>query len=62
MPSIQIDLPLTITAPAKQALAQRVGEIYAEIMQVGLDLLTVSVHRVAVPRSRAPNALGPHHV
>ncbi|MEC3919221.1 tautomerase family protein [Nocardia sp. CDC160] len=44
MPSIQIDLPLTVPADTKQALAQRVGEIYAEIMQVGMDLLTVSVH------------------
>lgn len=44
MPSIQIDLPLTLTAATKQALAQRVGEAYAEIMQIGLDLLTVSVH------------------
>ena len=44
MPSIQIDLPLTTSAATKQKLAQRVGEIYAEIMQVGMDLLTVSVH------------------
>lgn len=44
MPSIHIDLPLTTTAPTKQALAQRFGDIYAEIMQVGADLLTVSVH------------------
>lgn len=44
MPSIQIDLPLTSPVPAKQALAQRAGQIYAEIMQVGMDLLTVSVH------------------
>ncbi|MFI2281589.1 tautomerase [Nocardia beijingensis] len=44
MPSIQIDLPLTTPATTKQELAQRVGEIYAEIMQVGMDLLTVSVH------------------
>ncbi|MEV7008634.1 hypothetical protein [Streptosporangium sp. NPDC051022] len=44
MPSIQIDLPLTTAAATKQKLAQRVGEIYAEIMQVGMDLLTVSVH------------------
>jgi hypothetical protein len=48
MPSIQIDLPLTVTASAKEALAQRVGEIYAEIMQVGMDLLTVSVHDLGV--------------
>jgi phenylpyruvate tautomerase PptA (4-oxalocrotonate tautomerase family) len=44
MPSIQIDLPLTIPADTKQALAQRIGEIYAETMQVSMDLLTVSVH------------------
>jgi phenylpyruvate tautomerase PptA (4-oxalocrotonate tautomerase family) len=44
MPSIQIDLPLTAPAATKQALAQRVGEIYAEIMEIGMDLLTVSVH------------------
>jgi len=44
VPSIQIDLPLTIPAAAKQDLAQRVGEIYADIMRVGMDLLTVSVH------------------
>ncbi len=44
MPSIQIDLPLTVTPPTKQALAQRVGSIYAQIMQVGMDILTISVH------------------
>ena len=44
MPSIQIDLPLTTEPAAKQALAQRVGDLYAQIMQVGKDILTVSVH------------------
>jgi phenylpyruvate tautomerase PptA (4-oxalocrotonate tautomerase family) len=44
MPSIQIDLPLVSRASTKQELAQRVGDVYAEIMQVGKDLLTVSVH------------------
>ncbi|WP_033292236.1 tautomerase family protein [Amycolatopsis jejuensis] len=44
MPSIQIDLPLRLPPAEKQQLAQRVGEIYGEIMQVGKDLLTVSVH------------------
>lgn len=44
MPSIQVDLPLTVPAATKRALAQRFGEVYAEIMQVGADLLTVSVH------------------
>jgi phenylpyruvate tautomerase PptA (4-oxalocrotonate tautomerase family) len=46
MPSIQIDLPLTASPATKQQLAQRFGEIYGEIMQVGKDLLTVSVHDV----------------
>ncbi|TDD01113.1 tautomerase [Nonomuraea deserti] len=46
MPSIQIDLPLTASSATKQRLAQRFGEIYGEIMQVGKDLLTVSVHDV----------------
>ncbi|HVV08432.1 hypothetical protein [Amycolatopsis sp.] len=44
MPSIQIDLPITVDRAAKQALAQRVGVIYGETMQVAMDLLTVSVH------------------
>ncbi|WP_327286768.1 tautomerase [Streptomyces sp. NBC_01198] len=44
MPSIQIDLPLDVPAPAKQELAGRVGKIYADLMKVNADLLTVSVH------------------
>jgi len=44
MPSIQVDLPLTVDEAAKRALAQRIGQLYGEIMQVGMDLLTVSVH------------------
>jgi hypothetical protein len=44
MPSIQIDLPLTVDAARKQELSRRIGSQYAEIMQVDADLLTVSVH------------------
>jgi phenylpyruvate tautomerase PptA (4-oxalocrotonate tautomerase family) len=44
MPSIQIDLPVTASPATKQELAHRVGHLYAEIMQVGMDILTVSVH------------------
>ncbi|TWD82649.1 hypothetical protein FB561_3785 [Kribbella amoyensis] len=44
MPSIQLDLPLTLEPVAKRDLARTIGTIYAEIMQVGMDLLTVSVH------------------
>jgi phenylpyruvate tautomerase PptA (4-oxalocrotonate tautomerase family) len=46
MPSIQIDLPLTASLAQKQRLAHRIGLAYGEIMQVGMDLLTVSVHDV----------------
>jgi phenylpyruvate tautomerase PptA (4-oxalocrotonate tautomerase family) len=44
MPSIQIDLPTTASPEAKRELAQRVGTVYGEVMQVGKDILTVSVH------------------
>ena len=44
MPSIQVDLPLTADEATKRAFAKRIGRIYGEIMQVGMDLLTVSVH------------------
>jgi phenylpyruvate tautomerase PptA (4-oxalocrotonate tautomerase family) len=44
MPSIQIDLPLVTDPARKRELAGRIGSVYAEIMQVGKDLLTVSVH------------------
>lgn len=44
MPSIQIDLPLAAPSPLKQELARRVGRIYADLMQVGADLLTVTIH------------------
>ena len=42
--SIQIDLPFAVDPPTKQTLAERVGATYAQTMQVGMDLLTVSVH------------------
>ncbi|SFO85412.1 MULTISPECIES: hypothetical protein [Actinomadura] len=44
MPSIQVDLPLVADEDAKREFARRVGVIYGEIMQVGMDLLTVSIH------------------
>jgi phenylpyruvate tautomerase PptA (4-oxalocrotonate tautomerase family) len=48
VPSIQIDLPLVTTAEVKRDLAQQIGAVYAQIMQVGKDLLTVSVHDLGV--------------
>lgn len=44
MPSIQVDLPLVADEDTKQAFAARIGLIYGDIMQVGKDLLTVSIH------------------
>ncbi|MFI7059356.1 hypothetical protein ACIBL3_00055 [Kribbella sp. NPDC050124] len=44
MPSIQVDLPLTAGEVTKRAFAERLGHVYGEIMQVGRDLLTVSIH------------------
>jgi phenylpyruvate tautomerase PptA (4-oxalocrotonate tautomerase family) len=44
MPSIQIDLPLQVSAPEKRELAGHIGKIYAERMEVNADLLTVSIH------------------
>ncbi|GAB2928568.1 hypothetical protein GCM10027047_26580 [Rhodococcus aerolatus] len=33
VPSIQVDLPLTVTVDAKQALARELGVLYARIMR-----------------------------
>ncbi|TDD13313.1 tautomerase [Kribbella turkmenica] len=44
MPSIQVDLPVTADEATKQAFAERIGAVYAGIMQVHRDLLTVSIH------------------
>lgn len=44
MPSLQLDLPVMLDPATKQALAQRVGFIYGETMEVASDLLTVSIH------------------
>lgn len=48
MPSIQIDLPLAADPTTKQTLAGRVGAVYSQIMEVEMDLLTVSVHDLGV--------------
>jgi phenylpyruvate tautomerase PptA (4-oxalocrotonate tautomerase family) len=48
MPSIQIDLPLTVAPEVKRELARNVGNIYGHTMQVNADLLTVSIHDLGV--------------
>jgi phenylpyruvate tautomerase PptA (4-oxalocrotonate tautomerase family) len=44
LPSLQFDLPLRMTVEMKKALAKEVGAIYAEVMQVRAELVTISVH------------------
>ena len=44
MPSLQFDLPLRLDVETKKDLARRVGALYAEVMQVRPDLVSVSVH------------------
>ena len=44
MPSLQFDLPLHLDDGTKKALARRVGALYAEVMAVQVDLVTIAVH------------------
>ena len=44
MPSIQFDLPLLMDVDTKKALAREVGSVYAEVMQVPAEYVTISVH------------------
>ena len=44
MPSLQLDLPLRMDVAAKRSLAQELGAVYAEVMDVPASFVTVSVH------------------
>ena len=44
MPSLQLDLPLHLDLDTKKSLARTIGSVYAEVMQVRPELITVSVH------------------
>ena len=44
MPSLQLDLPLTMDVDAKRALAKEIGAVYAEVMDVPAAFITVTVH------------------
>ena len=44
MPSLQFDLPLHLDVDGKRSLAREVGSLYAEVMQVRADLVSVSIH------------------
>src|SRR3954452_22943120 len=44
MPSLQISLPLRMKPAAKQALARELGVIYADVMDVNPDIVTIVFH------------------
>jgi hypothetical protein len=44
VPSLQLDVPLRLDVDTKKALAREIGAIYAEVMQVRVDLITISIH------------------
>ena len=44
MPSLQLDVPLRLDLDTKKALAREIGSIYADVMQVRVDLITISIH------------------
>ena len=44
MPSLQLDLPLHLDVAAKRSLARRIGSVYAEVMQVRPEFITVAIH------------------
>lgn len=44
VPSLQLDLPLLMDVDMKKALAREIGSVYAEVMQVRAELITISIH------------------
>jgi phenylpyruvate tautomerase PptA (4-oxalocrotonate tautomerase family) len=44
VPSLQVDLPLRMDVDAKKTLARELGAIYADVMQVRADIITISIH------------------
>ncbi|MCZ2861211.1 tautomerase [Blastococcus sp. VKM Ac-2987] len=44
MPSLQLDLPLRLDLDAKRSLARELGSVYAAVMDVRPDFVTVSIH------------------
>jgi phenylpyruvate tautomerase PptA (4-oxalocrotonate tautomerase family) len=44
MPSLTLDAPALYSAEQKRAFADRLGAIYAEVMQTELETITVVVH------------------
>lgn len=47
MPYLQLDVPNRYSIDAKQRLAQRIGDIYAQIMETTPDIVTVAIRELA---------------
>jgi phenylpyruvate tautomerase PptA (4-oxalocrotonate tautomerase family) len=43
MPSLQLDVPATYGVATKRALANRLGAVYADVMQTRPDIVTVAI-------------------
>lgn len=44
MPSLQLDLPFRLDCDTKRSLARQIGAVYADVMQVRPEFITVSIH------------------
>jgi hypothetical protein len=44
VPSLQLDLPLRLDVDTKKALARELGAVYADVMEVRADIITISIH------------------
>jgi phenylpyruvate tautomerase PptA (4-oxalocrotonate tautomerase family) len=44
MPSLTLDAPAVYSATQKRAFAERLGAVYADVMQTDLETITVIVH------------------
>ena len=44
MPSLALDAPATYSSDQKRAFAERLGTVYAEVMETELETITVIVH------------------
>lgn len=44
MPSLALDAPATYSSSQKRAFAERLGAVYAEVMETDLETITVVVH------------------
>jgi len=46
MPYLQLDVPYEYTSDQKKAAAKKIGQIYADVMEVNTNIITVSIREV----------------